>query len=282
MFSNRSRDSLKPLALMTAIVASVLCLYSCVAHAAGVAADPVAGAASAADTGWSLVTSYGPLWALALVVQGLGQTFLSRQHWLAQGRTLSLISGGVSTLGAVLAWHFSGAPIEGVVVTAIMALKLAWSPGVAGAVKPSGAGALSVVAILMLALAAPALTGCATVKSDAVAAEHAIVNCTAQQLGTTPGLDVATLVAIANVVATERAKCTPAGGSLDWHCALTDAIGEGKVLGGCSLVTLVTSTPRPATAVVAAATVDPGRAALEDFRVRVAEGATFHTSSGDL
>lgn len=162
--------------------------------------------------------------------------------------------------------------------------------------KPAGspiartAGVLvAVMACLWFASALPACT-----KTELTAAETkakaALVNCTAQQLGSTPGLDLATLVAVANVMAAERAKCTPtsgpSAGSLDWACVESDLVGEGKVIGGCALVKLVLgSSPAPTTAArttAAATPMDPGRAALEDFRTRVAEGATYHTSAGDL
>ena len=94
----------------------------------GVAAADASGTATAAvDGGWDLVSQYGPLWGGALLVQGLVGSFLRRNaagHWLAQGRSLAAITASSMVLGAVLSWHIGGAPFSGVIVTAIMAIKL--------------------------------------------------------------------------------------------------------------------------------------------------------------
>lgn len=143
-------------------------------------------------------------------------------------------------------------------------------------------------AIALVGAAGLALAGCPTAGQVATTAGHDLVNCTGTAIGTTPALDVATLVAIANAVTNERAKCTPAGGSLSWSCVETDALAEGKVLGGCTLVELVAGAPAaasgsgPGPAAARIASPDPGRSALEDFRSRAAGGATYHTAAGDL
>lgn len=152
---------------------------------------------------------------------------------------------------------------------------------------PGSNGAALLVVMLLGAIAAPALSGCTKAQAGAAAtsAEHAIVNCTGQAIGTTPALDLATLIAVASQVAEIKAACTT-GGSFDWSCAESAAIAKGKTIGGCALAQLLASPPasdKPATSSVAVAPAppDPGRAAFEDFRARVAGGATFHTSSGD-
>jgi hypothetical protein len=158
--------------------------------------------------------------------------------------------------------------------------------GMVGGGMLAGLGSLSVIA-LIVGLAVGHASGCtkAQLKADAVTAGRDLVNCTGQALGATPALDLATLVAVANAVATERAKCTPAGGSLSWSCVESDLVAEGPVLGGCAMVKLVTGVP----AVVATArlatpdpTPDPGRAALERVRAKVAPGAMFHTAAGNI
>lgn len=150
-------------------------------------------------------------------------------------------------------------------------------------VKP--AAKVGLLALLLGTMAAPALTGCgSTTKAAATTAEHAVVNCTGQAIGQTPGLDLDTLAAIARTVSVEKARCT-VNGALVWKCVEDDAILEGKVLGGCSLVEIIASvvTSSKAGAVAAAAPMpDPGHAALEDFRARVAGGAKFHTATGDI
>lgn len=71
--------------------------------------------------------------------------------------------------------------------------------------------------------------------------------------------------------------------TLSWSCVETDAIAKGKVLGGCALVELVTGAEATTARIAAAASgPDPGRVALEDFRVRIAGGGRFHTGSRDI
>lgn len=164
------------------------------------------------------------------------------------------------------------------------------SPGPAPA-KTSQGGFARLGLLLALAIGGGLLlaaSGCTKVELGAAAAsaEKALINCTGQAIGTTPALDIATLVAIANTVAAERAKCTLPGGSLSWSCVETDAIAAGKVLGGCTLVALVTgavgAAPAAALRLASSTPAPPGRAELEDFRARVAGGATYHTASGDV
>lgn len=145
-------------------------------------------------------------------------------------------------------------------------------------VKAAGA------AVLALALLAGGTqTACgATSKSIEADAKAALVNCTAQQLGAAPGLNLATLVAIANTVAAERAKCmTPAG--LDWKCVETDLIAQGRVLGGCALVTMATAgvaPPRLASSLTSVAGPPPGAAELATYCKSV-PGTTYHLATGD-
>jgi hypothetical protein len=129
-------------------------------------------------------------------------------------------------------------------------------------------------------------SGCTSAERSAVAtsAGHTAINCTANQLGATPGLDLATLIAVVNLTAAERLKCmTPTG--LSWPCVETDAIGKGLTLGGCMFVDMVAAAAKaiqPATSGLAAATPGPppGRLELEDYRGKVG-GATWHTATGD-
>lgn len=121
----------------------------------------------------------------------------------------------------------------------------------------------------------------ATARSIEADAKSAVVNCTAQQLGATPALDLATLVAVANTVAAERAKCTPPGGPLDWKCVETDLLAQGKVLGGCALVTMVTDAVPPRSASGLTAAAPPSRPELVDFCARAAPGTTYHLSTGN-
>lgn len=162
------------------------------------------------------------------------------------------------------------------------------APPLAVVPPPGSSGAALLVVLLLGALAAPALSGCTKAEAGAAAtaAGHAVVNCTGQAIGTTPALDLATLIAIASQAQEVKTACT-SGGRFDWSCAESAAIAKGVTIGGCALAQLLATPPpteKPAIAstAVAPAQPDPGRAAFEDFRARVAGGALFHTAAGDL
>lgn len=127
------------------------------------------------------------------------------------------------------------------------------------------------------------LMSCSQIKAEGVDAKNAIVNCTSQELGTVPGLTLPTLVAVANSIATEKAKCSPTG-ALNWDCVYADLIGEGEVLGGCTFAKLQAAVPT-ASAVSALSeatpTAPPGSVQFERFRKNVAGGAKYHLSDGD-
>lgn len=132
-----------------------------------------------------------------------------------------------------------------------------------------------------------AIIACTAAQRTQVVAEakRDLINCTAQDLGSAPHLDLATLVAVVNLAALERAKCSTTG-SLDWQCVKRDLISQGAVLGGCTLVAMVTAAASAFTApgdrLSAATPVLPGRAELEQFRAAVAPGVTYHTGAGDF
>jgi hypothetical protein len=157
MLSTRHRDSLGPLALMLAIVTCVLLLYSRLAHAAVGLADPTPALTSGAGAGWDAFAANGPLWGGILVAFIALQTFLSRQHWLAQGRLLATLTGIAMIGAAVVNWHFAGAPSAGIMTAVVAAAALVWHPTVPGA-KPGdptrGAGTLAILALVLAACAA--------------------------------------------------------------------------------------------------------------------------------
>lgn len=162
------------------------------------------------------------------------------------------------------------------------------APALAVVPPPGSSGAALVVVLLLGAMAAPALSGCSKAEAGAAAtaAGHAVVNCTGQAIGTTPALDLATLIAVASQAQEIKTACT-SGGRFDWSCAESAAIAKGVTVGGCALAQLFAGPPagdKPAIASTAVAPTqpDPGRAAFEDFRARVAGGALFHTAAGDL
>lgn len=148
----------------------------------------------------------------------------------------------------------------------------------------SGAAPLGALALVLLLAGGTACTAAqrTEIKHGATAS---LVNCTAQAIGTTPGLDLATLVAVANTVATDRVKCMTSAG-IDWKCVEADAIGKGLTLGGCAFAELVAVAASAFTSagdrLSATTPILPGRAELADFHARVAPGVTYHTATGDL
>ena len=148
------------------------------------------------------------------------------------------------------------------------------------AAADAAARTVGVLALVMLVASCGAVTGAA-----GHAAKPGIINCTAEDLGTTPALNLETLVAIANTIAAERASCMTPGG-LDWKCVERDAIAKGLTLGGCMLAEMVAAAANAVkssgSGLVADPAPPPGRAELERFRAQVAGGATYHTASGDL
>ena len=152
------RDPLVTLALTAVIVAGLLAILAAIAHA-----DPVAGLAPATDTAWTVFATSGPYWGAILVAYLLLQTFLARQHWLAQGRLLAALSGASMVLTAVVQWHWSGAPSAGVLTAAMAAFTLVLHPVPVAVRAPSrGSGGLAMLAVLLIGVAgAGSLTSCA-------------------------------------------------------------------------------------------------------------------------
>lgn len=149
-------------------------------------------------------------------------------------------------------------------------------------------GVLTAIALIGAALAGLALIGCTAAQRAKADARRDVVNCTAQAIGTTPGLDLGTLAAVVNLAAAERAKCS-ASGQLDWQCVKHDLIAQGLVLGGCTLAAMVADAAKAFTSgadrLSATTPVLPGRVELEQFRAAVAPPGvtlTYRTGAGDL
>lgn len=269
MLATRTRDSLGPLALMLVIAVGILAAFR-IAYA-----DTVAAAGQPA--GFDLTT------------------------WIALG--LAALGGVRVIVDALLAFFKAEAPLtktlvddhirDSLEIAHVKLDKLAGTVnGLVDSTKPPGGirvlpGTASMLVVLLLGIAgAGALTACtheqrATLAHDAKAT---LINCTAQTIGATPGLDLATLAAIVNLTAAERLKCmTPTG--LDWKCVEQDAIAQGVTLGGCALVAMVAAAAKavtPTSGLVAADPAPPpGSVALASFRAQVAPGVAFHTASGD-
>jgi hypothetical protein len=96
-------------------------------------AGPAITAVTVSDDGWGLIEAYGPIWGGMLLGFGLVSAFIKRnpkEHWLAEGRRLAILTGAVGIAGSLLQVKFGGASWSGVLVTLIGAVKLALSPTV--------------------------------------------------------------------------------------------------------------------------------------------------------
>lgn len=129
---------------LAAILAGAALFYllgaAFLAHVAHAAGDPSTAVTTAADAGWDIFTKDGPWWAGLMVVAGLLRTFLNKQHWLAQGKVLSGLTGVMMVLVAVIAWHF-GAPASGILTALFAAYTLITHSTVPGAQPPTTGGA---------------------------------------------------------------------------------------------------------------------------------------------
>jgi hypothetical protein len=191
---DRTAILLMPLGLMVAMAFTITWLGHSGIAAAQVTA-PIPTAAAATEAGWSLVEQYGPIWGGALLlVGGLGALLKANasKHWLAQGRALAAITGLLSIGGALLEWHFNGAPLAGVLITAIMALKLIWSPTVTPVPVPTTPGPVPTVAqggfvriglmlaidVIVVAVGGALVIACAAPGTKTAAIEHGLWDCT--------------------------------------------------------------------------------------------------------
>jgi hypothetical protein len=117
-----------PFTLLLGAVVGALCLLALphlgVAHAHAVP-DPVATSATSVDVLLSIALTYGPLWGGMAIGFGIVSTLLQRNestHWIAQGRTLALITAAVGLGIAALQAHFGGAPWGGVLMTLVLGI----------------------------------------------------------------------------------------------------------------------------------------------------------------
>lgn len=154
-------------------------LFSCSAFASAAAAvsDPSPALQSGIDASIDVWAKDGPWWlGVAVVVVAL-RTFLSKQHWLVQGRLLTGL-GGVAALGiAALQWHFNGAPFGGILTAAVGAAAALHVPTVPGAAAKT-AGAAGIVVVLLLGGGTLPMTGCATAKAIGKTTTGDVVTCT--------------------------------------------------------------------------------------------------------
>lgn len=153
------------------------CLGVASAAQLAVTADPVSAVPTSIDNGWSLVTTYGPIWGGMALAFGLAAWLLKRNestHWIAQGRVLAIIVTVVGTGTAILSAHFAGTAWSGVLITGVLSLfKLMQpvvnqppaAPPVSHDTAPVVTGSATTVALL-IAVASVLNQGCATSTRD--------------------------------------------------------------------------------------------------------------------
>ena len=169
---HRTVLSLALLAGILAIAVGLVSLYHLgVAHAQGSGAigsgydiappapsaavpDPTVKAASdVADLGTILV-QYGPIWGAAILVFAIWGGFLKKnesKHWIAQGRTLAMITTAGMGLGALLKWKLGGGVAAGAGMTPILgALKLfnPLGPAATGSTTPAAKGTSAALVLI--------------------------------------------------------------------------------------------------------------------------------------
>ncbi len=128
------------------------------------------------DALMSYVQNYGPIVG-GLTVIYLGLRWLLRKnegtHWLAQGRTLAVVTTLVGVGGTALQAYTTGTPWSGVLVTAVLGLlHLADAQVTPATVPQKGSAQLGLlVAMAMIGLATVAASGCAaSQRSDTIRA----------------------------------------------------------------------------------------------------------------
>lgn len=123
---------IRRLFLFTAAIIGVMtalnaCRYlGSVAHASATA-DPVSTATAAASSSWDIVVHQGPLLGALLLASGLFRQFLKAnesQHWIAQGKTLAILTGIGMVIGAAIDWKINGGPAAGIVTALFAAVPL--------------------------------------------------------------------------------------------------------------------------------------------------------------
>lgn len=141
--------------------------------------DPTPALTAATGTAWDVFSTSGPYWGAVLAAYLLLSTFLSKQHWLAQGRLLSVLTGASMLLTAVVQWRFGGAPSAGILTAAMAAFTLVLHPTV-GAAKPGSTSPAAGLLLLVLGLLTGPQLACsaATAKGAAKAGLADVVSCT--------------------------------------------------------------------------------------------------------
>lgn len=246
-----------------------------VAHAQGLATDPVNQATTATSTGWDLVQQFGPIWGGMLLLYGLMyQVVKAGFVKKLAGNRLAGVVAMVGVFGAMLEAHFGSGSWAGVVVTAIAALKMLINPTVTPAPNGNGTGKTVLASMLVGAVLVGGsfMASCGPNSPNVVGpVVTGTIDCTIDNGG-----QIAALLA--------SLKPAP-GQKIDWHLVYSKARAAGTTIGGCVIAQLVQEYLTSSTYASTSGSGDDGwdgYGAFEKFRLEEAHGATFHTAHGDL
>lgn len=260
--------------------------YVGIAHAAE-AVDPQVTVAAGGNAAIEVWIKDGPLWAGLLVVMYGLRTFLDRQHFLAQGRTLSLLTGLAMVGAAIANWHFSGAPLEGILTAAFAAFALfshsQLQPKPAATEASGTTGAVSMLAVLLLGGMLVTQTGCTAAQKTQLQTGAAVaINCEVEDLKPLVAelLPLATQYVL-SVVSSDGKAVDTAALSKAWGTIKSD---QGRCALATAIAVLATPAPKTVGAPAAAALeVDPTALRAAYSQVRAAHGwGDTRTSHGVL
>lgn len=282
-------EKLKALIAPVMTLAAIVILFDYV-HYIGVAhaaeADPQATVTAGGDAAIAVWVKDGPIWGGLLVAMYGLRAFLNRQHWLAQGRLLSLITG-VSMIGAAtLNWHFGGAPFEGILTAAFAAFALFEHSTVPAkpAADDAAKGAVSMLAVLLLGgLVAGQTAACsASAKQRAINGATAALNCETQDLQPLVAelLPLATSYVLSVVSSDGKAVDTTALGKA-WGNVKSD---QGRCALATAIAVLATPQAKQEGAVMAAGLeLDPAALKAAYLQIRIQHGwGETQTAAGTL
>ncbi len=249
-------------------VAMLLYIQLRVAHATAMLAaavpDPTPALTSATDAGWSTITQDGPWWLAIAIIHVALRFFLDKEHALLQGKLLAGLSALAGVLTAVIAWHWQGAPVAGIVTAAIAGFTLLVHPAPNAPapvpVKNSQGGfargtllawlAIGGLGIAWIGVAVGGLSlsgaaGCTNPKVQAV--EHALWDCTAPERADAVNAITPTVVSVIKAAGSADGKLIDTS---TVKAAITKAnvLSEAGVLLSCALASAVSilETPAPA------------------------------------
>lgn len=166
------------------IAACVLTLPLALAHAG---ADPSIPVTTGVDFTWDFALKYGVPWTVLLVFKGGLTSFLSKnesKHWIAQGKTLSILTGLGMVVTSLLSWRFLDAPSGGILTALVAAYTLVTHSTVPNKSTPSSipAGTGTLVTLALLTLAFGHLACSSSMKQRGVATAGAALDCEVEDL----------------------------------------------------------------------------------------------------